>query len=196
MAQGKGTYDHLVERIRDETGARAAMVFIIEGKDGNGASMHGSVADHLSMADVLELAATEMRKDAIDLLREEQREAGLPPALDSLIDIMAGIESKAAGNASGENEPLPIEAVIQIGHELIGFLKDKTHFWEEDIYALSAAIGILVAIRKAQNDEENGDPNTGMLRAKEIIASTLNDMVFVATPGESDEIISISKFPH
>lgn len=61
---GPGKYDEHCTRIREETGARAVIVIVIDGSKGSGFSMQEQASScRVDVASVLQRAADEIRAD-------------------------------------------------------------------------------------------------------------------------------------
>lgn len=63
MAQGQGNYGDVAERIREETGADGVILFVLNGKKGNGVALVGADDFMPAVPDILRGMATELEKD-------------------------------------------------------------------------------------------------------------------------------------
>ena len=64
MALGPGKYDDVATLVRERTNADGVAVIIFNGDRGTGFSIQADLATTLSMPDILESVARQMRKDA------------------------------------------------------------------------------------------------------------------------------------
>lgn len=180
---GPGKYDSVVTEVRERLNAAGVLMMVIDGPEGHGMSVQGTLAGNMEMADMLEQMASQLRKDTITAAHAAAKEAGLADGPELSSEIPDREKPQSPDDQS--YTPMPRENLLAVSWEIMGYVQAKTGTWDEGLHALAFAIGGMRAAREAFAEDDN--PDYAKNRVNEVLDFVLKEMTLIAYEGGPGE---------